>query len=367
MGLIVLSHARALAELFNLKKGIAVCGVGGKSTISAMTAWMAAKLKPQSYAVGVGEISGLAMTGHFNRESEYFIAEADEYVEDPATVKKEMLVPRFSFLKPYAIICSNLKFDHPDVYRNLAHTKQIYDRFFRSLRQGGYLIYQGNDKALRQLAEQLGRERDDIHLFSYGEAGKNLDYTLEKNKIELQIPGTFNQVNALAAMAVGKEILKLPSEKVLKVLGDFRGVKRRLEFIGERKGVFCWDDYAHHPSEIKAAIVAMQKWYEGRRVVVAFQSHTFSRTKQLFAEFVEALAQAEEVVMIDIFPSAREAYDVSISSDSLVAAIRQKYPQIKAQNVKTIPRLKKYLSQKLQAGDVFLTLGAGDIYHVYDD
>lgn len=385
--LLVLSHAQALSEFFNLQKGVAVCGVGGKSTISAMLALVTQKLAPQSYAVGVGEIIGLERIGQFLPTSDFFIAEADEYVADPvaaqaAIAKGEPIRPRFSYLEPQIVICSNLHFDHPDVYRDLAHTKQVYLDFFRQIKTGGTLIYNGDDKNLLELVDILRGENRRLHLVSFG-ARAGCDFRLanyqsgpgistftiavpneETLSVRLNLPGEFNAYNATAAIAA-LAAMKFDLKLVAATLKDYRSVKRRFEFVGEKNGVLCYDDYAHHPDEVRAAITAIYDWYPKRPIVIAFQSHTYSRTKRLFAQFVEAFAQAQEVVMIDIFPSAREAFDPSVTSDMLCQAIKQKFPDHQAHNLKTIAALRKFLHQQ-KAGTVFVTLGAGDIYQIYE-
>lgn len=385
-GLLVLTHAQALGEFFNVKRGIAVCGVGGKSTISAMLAFATQKLAPQSYAVGVGEILGLEQIGQFLPQAPFFVAEADEYVEDPVAAQEAIkkgaaITPRFSRLQPETIICSSLRFDHPDVYRDFSHTKEVYLTFFRSLKYNGTLIYNGDDQNLVTLTKQLQSENRPLRFLSYGE-GETCDFRLTDYKVvnqkayykityqeqtfplTLNLPGKFNALNSVAAFATAIP-LGLSLTPMATALASYQSVKRRFEFIGERHGVLCYDDYAHHPAEVAAAIQALQTWYPERKVVVAFQSHTYSRTKQLFAQFVDAFSQAEQVVMIDIFPSAREAFDDSVSSDLLCAAIKAKFPDHQAQNLHTIASLKQFLAQQ-KTGTVFITIGAGDIYEVYE-
>lgn len=381
-GLLVLSQARAQAALFNLKKSVAVCGVGGKSSVSAMLAYAWQNYQPQSYLVGVGEIAGLAKTGQYLANSPYFFAEADEYIEDPAHIDRDHLVPRFSFLKPFITICNSLRFDHPDAYRNLAHTKQIFLDFFRQIAAGGTLVYNGDDQNLVELAQILRAENRDLHLVSFGTAPtcdfRLLAYQTQLGQAQvtaqtptdsaltftLAIPGQFNALNALAAMAASQQLALAPAQ-FAPLLANYHSVSRRLQFIREQNGVLCYDDYAHHPDEIIATLAACKKWWPQKRLVVAFQSHTYSRTKQLFDAFVAAFADADEVVMIDIFPSAREAFDPSITSTMLCDAITAKFPGKKATNLGTLAKLKAYLSQ-LKAGAIFITVGAGDIYHVYD-
>lgn len=365
-GLKIYSHAQALGFLFNPKKGVAVCGVGGKSTISGMLAFLTYHLKKQSYSIGVGEIIGLKQTGLSSPTGDYFIAEADEYLEDPAThVVGQPITPRFSYLNPYITICTSLRFDHPDAYRDFAHTQAVYLAFFQQIKPSGIFIYNGDDENLLALAHKLQTLRPDLALISYGEKTHN-NYLLNQPHIPLNLPGKFNQLNALAAYICGEK-MKLSPTEMLKTFSLYRSVKRRFEYYGQYQGVECWDDYAHHPAEVAAAIEALQQWYPQRRLVIAFQSHTFSRTKKLFNQFVEAFGKCQESVMIDIFPSAREKWDDSINSTMLCQAIQKKYPHLITQNLHTLANLKKYLSTKMKSGDIFLTLGAGDIYQVYQD
>lgn len=381
------SHAEALGQLFNQKQGIAVCGVGGKSTTSAMITWILSKnaqspAEEPSYAVGVGEIPGLSKTGQWNPTSPYFIAEADEYVTDPqAAYRGEKITPRFSYLNPFITLCTNLRYDHPDVYTSFDHTKQTYAAFFNQIKPGGRLVINGDDQPLRELANewqsQTGGQlstfgataNTDLQLVEYQSvAGKTISTISDGSEmiqLELVLPGIFNVMNALAALAVCQQI-GIPLSAAAKHLTDFRSTMRRAQFIGEKKGVLYYDDYAHHPNEVAHIITAFKEWFGDQRLVIAFQSHTFSRTKQLFAEFVDALGLAKEVVMIDIFPSAREKFDDSISSNLLCQAIEAKYPDTTARNLQTLENLADYCQTELQDGDVVITVGAGDIYHLHE-
>jgi UDP-N-acetylmuramate--alanine ligase len=371
-----ITAAKALAYFFNQKQGIAICGVGGKSTVSAMIAWVLSSLDMSpSFSVGVGNIPGLNRTGAWTN-SKYFVAEADEYVEDPSVVSKEgKITPRFAYLKPFMIVAPNLRFDHPDVYKSFAHTKEIFGQFFAQINHGGALIVNADDQQLLQLAKKSPAqvitfgETDsaDFQLTSYhshpGHTHASFSYQEEEYELTLQIPGKYNALNALAAIAASTQLnpLALTNHN----LDQFRSTSRRFENIGLINGVQCYDDYAHHPHEIEAAIEAISEWYPTERKVIAFQSHTYSRTKQLFDEFVDSFSGATEVVMTDIFSSAREQADPTISSTKLCKAIQEKY-NIPAQNLKTNEKLAQYFKTELRPGDVFLTLGAGDIYEVYE-
>lgn len=385
----VVSQAEAIGSLFNQQFGIAVCGVGGKSTTSAMLTWVLSKVwdQPLSFSVGVGDIPGLARTGQWHPTAGAFVVEADDYVVDPlAPQKGEEITPRFSFLEPKVIICTNLQFDHPDVYLDFEHTKKVFKTFFEKLPSNeGVLIINGDDQPLWELAHQVTAEKN-IQLISYGFNSRNtwrvtnqtiLNQTLEAElqseqldtpvKIMLKIPGLHNLMNGLATV-VAAHTLGIEPARATTSLQDFRSTKRRFEVIGNKKGVMYFDDYAHHPHEVKAALEAIYSWCEGKRVVVAFQSHTYSRTKELFNEFVQAFepAATREVILIDIFASAREQYDPSVTADGLTLALKNEYPEMKVINLHSIENLAQYCQEQLQPGDVFLTLGAGDIYLVHD-
>ncbi len=381
-GIPTYTHAEALAALFNEKKGIAVCGVGGKSTTSAMISWILEKTGRQpSFSVGVGNIQGLGKTGQWHAKSTFFVAEADEYVIDPSAPSRgEKITPRFSFLHPFITICTNLQFDHPDVYKNFDHTKAVFAQFFRSMKQGGTLIINGDDLPLRSLAQEVSQETGTA-LITVGESdgctfqmvnfqsqeGKSyahIQHQKDTSICQLLIPGKYNSMNALFAIAAAKQA-GIPISESIAALANFRSTLRRCEYVGEKHGVKFYDDYAHHPMEIQKVIHAYREWYPSARLVVGFQSHTFSRTKSLFSEFTTAFAQASEVVMIDIFPSAREKFDPTITSDGLCEAIHAQFPKIPAHNVHTIDQLAEYCHTHLQPGDIFLTLGAGDIYLVH--
>jgi UDP-N-acetylmuramate--alanine ligase len=387
-----ITHAEALASLFNLKKGIAVCGVGGKSTTSAMIALIMEKTSQKpSYAVGVGNIPGLDKTGQWDEQSEYFVAEADEYVTDPsAPQRNEEITPRFSFMKPFVTVCTNLKYDHPDVYQDYDHTKAVFATFFSQIQSGGWLLVNSDDEELVELARKAFADRLDhvlyfknlkdvgvlhrqgdrvdafFHQLKHTEEGTravvNIGGTV--TPLNLKIPGEFNVMNALAALLVCKAI-GVPLAKSVPALSSFQSTMRRSEYIGLKNGVRYYDDYAHHPDEVKNIIEAFKAWYPQQKLLVAFQSHTFSRTKQFFNEFVNAFEKADEVAMIDIFASARESFDEEVSSDTLCQAIQTKFVHKKAENYKTISSLAAYLEKNLQPGDICLTVGAGDIYKVH--
>lgn len=388
--LTVLSHAEALADLFNQKQGIAVCGVGGKSTTSAMISEILQKAAQSgllatapAFAIGVGDIISLHKTGQWSESSQYFVAEADEYAANPSGVARgEEIIPRFSYLHPFVTVCTNLQFDHPDVYRDFAHTRETYLTFFQQIKLNGHLIINGDDPALVELAAEFARQRADVTISSFGldstatcqllsyqaEAGTTISDILNQTRhyqLTLHVPGQFNVFNALGA-ALASSVIGLSLVETLSILAGFQSTKRRVEYIGEIHQAQLYDDYAHHPLEIKQVIHAFREWYPQAELIVAFQAHTFSRTKALFDQFVTAFAEANQVLMIDIFASAREKFDPDITSTTLCQAIEAQFPHIKTQNLHTLEALALYLRPQLKSGTVCLTVGAGDIYKLHE-
>lgn len=378
-----LSHAEAVAQCSNARRGIAVCGVGGKSTTSSMLAWICEQLQhPVSYSVGVGEISGLTRTGVWNAASEFFIVEADEYVCDPhAAANNAQMTPRFSFLIPQVIICTNLQFDHPDVYRDFEHTQAVFYTFFSQIQTNGVLIINADDKPLVALAQAVQKAvpQKNITILLFGQSQeatlqliptdnvRELQFvdtrSGEKRTQSMQLPGTHNAKNALAAL-LASEHMGIDLSNSLSAVATFNSTKRRFEHKGHKDGIEYYDDYAHHPAEVAQSITSLEKMYPDTPVVVAFQPHTYSRTKALFDDFVTALSKAEHLVLLPIFASARESEDNSITSAMLAEAVQQKNESSHVQVVQSINDLAAYCKD-LPQETVVVTLGAGDIYKVH--
>ncbi len=379
IGIPTYSHAQAQASLFNTKKGVAVCGVGGKTTTSAMIAWILEKTdREPSFAVGVGNIAGLNKTAQWDSETDVFVVEADEYVTDPqALSKNQPITPRFSFLYPYITACTNIKFDHPDVYRDFNHTKKVFETFFQQIDSSGYLIlnYQDLKYNLKTSAQKTitfgNNKKADFYITQATQkAGVNqgkLIYQQQEYLLELRIPGYYNLENATTAI-ITCHLLGIPILASINALSTFNSTQRRFEYIKTLNQVTYYDDYAHHPDEVSVVIKALSSWYPHTKKIVAFQPHTYSRTKKLLPKFIDALGKDSsiEVILLDIFASAREKSDYSISSNDIVKGIVTNYPQTKITNLHTIKNLQQYFHSLTQKA-VVLTVGAGDIYEVYKE
>lgn len=246
-GIPVLTQAQALAEFSKGKEVIAVCGVGGKTTTSAIIAHILDRcgLNP-SYAIGVGKINPLGYPGKYDKDGKYFVCEADEFVNSPGVDN----TPKFLFLSPKVIVVTNLEHDHPDVYPTLEDTKKAYSDFFKKIPPDGLLVVNAEDKNVQDIISELN-----IPVVKFN----------TNEKIETSLPGEYNQKNIAAAMAVA-DYFKIPKEQVLQTIKSFKGTQRRFEKIGKTKErVIIIDDYAHHPREIKAVLKAAREVYPKKK------------------------------------------------------------------------------------------------------
>lgn len=373
-GLTVFSQAQALGLLSREKETLAVCGVGGKSTTSAVLASILdrAGWRP-SFSVGVGNIPNLGSSGRWSG-GQYFCVEADEYVADPLAD----LTPRFLYLSPTHIICTSLSYDHPDVYASEEDTRQAFLTFMRQRPEHGWLIYNGDNAALRAAASHLPRSisvgehpENDVQLINFqvknGIGSVELHATgksVHALRLASTVPGRHNLRNMAYAAVLASE-LGVASEDILHGIAGFQSTPRRFTFIGTtRGGAQCFDDYAHHPQEILAIIETLKEWFPEKTPVIAFQPHTFSRTKALFSEFVAALSQAKgPVLILPIFASAREAVDSSVSSHQVVQALERAGRPTAL--IAGVSQLGETIEQ-FDARHIVITLGAGDIYKAYE-
>jgi UDP-N-acetylmuramate--alanine ligase len=321
-----------------------------------------------SYAIGCGDIRGLGLPGHHG-DSNLFVAEADEYVTDP----NHDATPRFLWQKPDILVVTNIDYDHPDAYASLADVQDAFIKLQRQQKGMKITIVNADDPASKVLMKKdvisygfsataefqvthvgFGEERTFFTLFQRGM--KLIDFTLK-------VPGKHNALNATAAAIACKQ-LGLSWEQIAKGLLTFGGTKRRFEFVGNPPAgggdIRVYDDYAHHPTEIKAQLAAVREWFPRRRIIAVFQPHTYSRTKALMSEFANAFTVAQEVILTDIYSSARETDMLGITGKTLVEETAKHHT-----NVLYAPdfsHVNKLLRQHMQPDDIILFMGAGNIY-----
>jgi len=357
-GIPVLKRADFLGRLMEGRQGIAVAGTHGKTTTTGLIAFLLdrAGLDP-TFIVGgwLVDFDSNARAGH----GRPFVVEADEYDR------------MFLGLKPILAVVTNVEHDHPDTYPTLTDMQEAFRAFVNLLPADGLLVGCGHDAFVRGLADErraagrpvvlYGLRREDDYradsLQLNGAGGYHFLLVKSGQTVGLarnRLPGEHNVLNSLAALAVADH-LGVPFNDARNALADYRGAGRRFEVMGEAGGVTWVDDYAHHPTEIRATLAAARRRFASRPLWVMFQPHTFSRTRALLDDFAAAFADADHVVIVDIYRS-REAPDPGISAADIVR--RMDHP-----DVRYVPALDDaaiYLCERLRSGDVLLTLGAGD-------
>jgi UDP-N-acetylmuramate--alanine ligase len=359
------SYAQALGEVVNAKRLVAVTGVGGKTTTTAMIASILTKagFEP-GFVIGAAQSPPRGRPGYAGK-GEWYVVEADDYVACPNTDRR----PKFLFLEPEVAVMTNLEFDHPDVYADIGAMAVQYRRLAEKIPPGGMLVVNQDSPALKSVVEKKLAaevvtfgfdERADYHLSGVKiKDGGTVFKVGGWGEIELKIPGRLNAMNAAAALAVSARLGVSP-EAVKEALAGFSGLKRRFELIGQARGALVYDDYAHHPHEVMATLAAAKRWFPKRRIRVVFQPHTYSRTKALFAEFTRAFGEADEVILLPIFASQREDPDPTVSSSRLAAEM----PHPRVSYFDDFASAKGYLRETRTEDDLILTMGAGDVYQL---
>lgn len=325
-GLEVLSWDQFVArELLKDKFVIAVAGTHGKGTVTAMIGVILEKAGFDPTCL-VGAVVSDWGKNYRVGKSKYFVIEADEYSE------------KFLNFVPNIAAITNIEFDHPEYFKDLAHLQKTFKKFVDKLPDDSALVT-GAGVDLENKNGNTIKASDPL-------------------KLDLKMLGEFNQYNAAVAYAVAEK-LNIKEEQIFKTLEDFNGVERRFEFIGEEKGVLVFDDYAHHPTAITKTLKAVREKFPGKKIRVVYQPHLYTRTKVLFDDFVKSFSEArvDEVILVPIF-AAREKNKVGISSGDLAKSIKGN----RAKYLPSLDEAANYLVKNVAVGDVILTMGAGDIY-----
>ena len=359
----VVKRGQLLAWLMKDRYGIAVAGTHGKTTTSAMMALTLenANLDPTIIVGGiVPEIGSNAKCG----KGQHLVVEADEYDRT------------FLDLNPQAAVVTSIEMDHPDCFADLQDMSEAFSGFLAKIPADGFVMASGDDPEVRRVIASLG----EVKVSTYG-LGERVDWKAidlqqnalggndfrvvedgkEKGHFQLSIPGIHNVSNALATIGMA-DYLGVDLACARDTLRHFQGVLRRFQVKGEVNGITVVDDYAHHPSEIRATLAGARRRYGGRRIWAVFQPHTYSRTKALLAEFAAAFDDADRVVVTAIY-AAREQDDLGISANDLVEMMT--YPE--ALHIANLSEAGATVSKKLEPGDVLITMGAGDVWRIGEE
>ncbi len=356
----VIPRAEMLAELMRLKYGIAVAGAHGKTTTTSMIATVLAHggLDPTAVIGGkLNRFGGPAKLG----QGEFLVAEADE--SDGSFLK----------LSPTIAVVTNIDREHLDHYRDLDAIKGAFLHFINKVPFYGAAVLCLDEPHLQALIPKVEKRvrtygrttQADLTVTSLRLSPKGSDFetrlgATDMGRFALSVPGAHNVSNALAAILVGLE-LDVPVAAIREGLAQFSGVERRFQIRGDRRGVLVVDDYGHHPTEIRATLAAAKDGW-GCRVVVVFQPHRFTRTRDLFAEFCTAFYQADALLVLDVYPAGEPPID-GVNAQALVAGIRE-HGHRDAAWVDSRDAAVERVAQITRPGDMVITLGAGDVWKV---
>lgn len=360
-GIPVIKRAEMLGELMRLKFSIGVAGTHGKTTTTSMIGRILqhANLMPTLIVGGVVAELG---TGAALGTGDYLVAEADEYDKS------------FLAMFPSMAVVLNIEADHLECYNGMEDLLGSFLTYINRVPFYGSAIVSADDPNIQSFRQKISRPYATFG-FSNDADYRALNITLEPHRtmfsvyhkqdllgdIILRVPGKHNVANALAAIAACRE-LDVPFAPIADALRDFRGVGRRFEQIAEINRILVIDDYAHHPTEIRATLTAAKAVYPERRVIAIFQPHLFSRTQQFAPEFAQALAIADEVILTDIYP-AREQPVPGVTSELIrQEALKSGAKQFQYVGVKE--NALEAVTKMAQQGDVIITIGAGSITHI---
>lgn len=351
----LIPRAEALAEIMRLKRGIAVAGTHGKTTTTSMTSaiFLEANLSPTIVVGGRFElIKSTAMLG----SGEWLVAEADE--SDGS----------FHKLSPEIAIITNVDSDHLEHFKTFENVQKSFYDFALKVPFYGKVIVCGDDPIIRQIFENFPKR---ILFYGFDEkndlvvSGENGKYSLYRSDrllgtrhlvgdFQLKVPGRHNALNAVAAICAGMAA-GIPFATCAQGLQRFEGVDRRFHFKGEKRGIRIYDDYGHHPTEVRAVLQAFREKYPSQRLVVFFQPHRYSRTQHCWHDFTTAFKEADEVLLTDIYP-AGEAPIPGVNSEKLAQEMKHENAHYFLRDEKATQKVLGLLKE----GDVFVTLGAGD-------
>ncbi len=391
----VMAYAEALSSVFNEKFGIAVVGSHGKTTTSAWLGYVFEKagMRP-SVMTGarVPQFNGNSLTG----SSHYLIAELDEYQN------------KLKYFNPQAVLLNNIEYDHPDFFSSPDDYEQVFIDFIKKIPKKGILIANYDDPKIRKLARvncrgkvvtyaidesadfvaysikhQNGRQYFKVKMAPDSEEELELS-DIELGDFSIGLLGTHNISNALAVIAASVEF-EIELWKIRQYLAEFEGTARRMQLMGKFRGVPIIDDYAHHPTEVKATLSALRGAYPGKRLIAVFHPHTYTRTKSLLNDFARSFTDADVAIVLDIYGSAREKHG-GVHSKDLVDLIRgQENNEAKKQKSKkallrpssggqakkqkveyigTLTEVEKYLRANISSDDIVILMGAGDVFRI---
>ena len=355
----VIRRAEMLAEVMRLKYGIGIAGTHGKTTTTSMVSLVLMEGGIDPTVIVGGRLRGLAGSNARLGKGDFIVVEADEFDRS------------FLSITPTIAVLTTLETDHLDCYRDLDDIKSAFIQFAGKVPFYGFVVLCLDEPALQEIMPKIKKKivtyglngQADLQAVNIVHRQNRTTFTVVRDgadlgEIELQIPGVHNVQNALAAVSVGLE-LGVSFARVKAGIGKFTGVFRRWEVKAELDGITVIDDYAHHPTEIRATLAGAKAGWR-RRVVCVFQPHLYSRTRDFYDDFGRAFFNADVLVVTDVYPAREEP--IQGVTGELIASAAKEYGHKQVHYVPDKKEIPGYLMTLARPGDMIITMGAGDIW-----
>ena len=356
-----IEYTEALGAISREAFSVGVSGVHGKTTTTALVAALVRAHGSPGTVLAGSALADVGGRSTLIQGADFLVAETCEY-------RRHFL--RFA---PSVVVITNIEADHLDYFADAADVEAAFVEYARLLPESGTLVACADDAGAGRVADAVIRERPDLRVLRYGASATGpyamrvssrapgaLRFRVGDLELELHVPGDHNALNAAAAIAAFDTLPGVTRDPDLtrRAIAGFSGTRRRSEVIGTRDGVTVIDDYAHHPTAIVATLAGLRSFYPDRRVVLSFMSHTYTRTVRLLDELADALTGADELILHDIYASARELRPDGVDGRILVDAVRARGAD--AHYVPVPMSALTLLDDLLRPGDLFVTMGAGN-------
>lgn len=361
-GIEMLSYPEAVGAVSQSFKVLSCAGTDGKTTTSALLAHVL-QFTGQKPKALVGAQMANYGTNALVGDGEYFVIESDEYKD------------KLQYLDPTCVLLTTVQFEHPDFFADEKAYIQVFNDFVSRIPKDGVLVANADDTNVKMVAKHNNGKT--IWYSLNGEGYHPVDIRKEDNyqvfdvydgkeyveTLAVPLMGQHNVANALAVFALCYE-LGIEPAAIAQALYEFKGVARRMEYIGQLNGALLYDDYAHTPVELETTIEGAKAFFEDKKITVVFMPHTYTRTEVFFEEFAKSFGDADHVVVTDIYGSAREAKG-NVTGHALAEAIREHHDSVVYRG--SIAEATEYLNDRIGEDDIVITMGAGNVWEVARD
>ncbi|MBW2264622.1 MAG: UDP-N-acetylmuramate--L-alanine ligase [Deltaproteobacteria bacterium] len=360
----VIPRGEMLAELMRLKYGIAVAGAHGKTTTTWIISYIVQRGGLDPTMIIGGKLNSLGSNARLG-QGEFIVAEADE--SDGSFLK----------LSPTIAVVTNIDAEHLDFYHNMDKIKEVFLDFINKIPFYGMAVLCLDNKGIQDLIPKIEKrfvtygmssqadfQAREVRFDGLKSYYQMFDHGKSLGLVSLNLPGIHNVYNSMASIAVGLE-LGISFQTTAGALNEIEGVQRRMEVKGTRKDVTVIDDYGHHPTEIKMTVQSVRQCWPERRLIVVFQPHRYFRTKILFDDFTRSFYQADNLVVLPIYPAGEKPIE-GVTAEALCEGIRL-HGHKNAAFMDNPDAALSYLKSTVEAGDIILTLGAGDVWKIGEE